>query len=131
MLLARCGGVWCRSFFFIRSSSEKLAYEELDEGLECGVLSEGPSLRVLEQMLSHIYMPVLMQMTGSDVPSAGVLLSTGSNQTHRELQGNMQKFLSQVSHALQQLNGDVTLQVSRPSGSPTPKKFYKASTCLG
>lgn len=40
----------CRAFYIIRSAPGKVAYEELDSMLECGVLSEGPSLRILEQV---------------------------------------------------------------------------------
>lgn len=40
----------CRSFYFITSIPGKLEFEQLDEVLECGVLSEGPSLRILEQV---------------------------------------------------------------------------------
>lgn len=61
---------------------------------------------------------MLLQMTGADLSSGTMVLappgggsSSSSFNSHRELLGNMQKFLSQVSNALQQLNGDVTLQV--------------------
>lgn len=101
----------CRAFYMIRTAPGKVEFEDLDAVLECGVLSEGPSLRVLEQTIASVYMPMLLQMTGADVSSAGVLLSSGTNNSHKELLGNMQKFLSQVSHALQQLNGDVTLSL--------------------
>ncbi len=39
------------------------------------------------------------------------MMDSGTKNSQKELLGNMQKFLSQVSHALQQLNGDVTLAV--------------------
>ncbi|MEW5308429.1 MAG: hypothetical protein WDW38_000392 [Sanguina aurantia] len=107
-----------RSFYFIRSRPGKLEHEALDSAVECGLLNEGPSLQVLEQMLSSVFMPMLQQMTGADlsggsmvVAPAGSSSSSSSFNSHRELLGNMQKFLSQVSNALQQLNGDVTLQI--------------------
>uniref|UniRef100_A0A6S8LSH1 AAA+ ATPase domain-containing protein n=1 Tax=Dunaliella tertiolecta TaxID=3047 RepID=A0A6S8LSH1_DUNTE len=99
------------SFYFIRGKPGKLQFEDLDEALECGVLNERPSLRNLEQTLASVYMPMLIQMTGADMSKAGVLLSSGASNSHKDLLSNMQKFLSQVSHALQQLNGDVTLEV--------------------
>ena len=110
-----------RSFYFIRSRPGKLEYDELDSALDLGVLGEGPSLRMLEQTLSHVFMPMLMQMTGAGAsegaagaaaaaPDHGANGTTsGAGHKHRELLGNMQKFLTQVSQALQQLNGDVTL----------------------
>ncbi|KAF5830619.1 hypothetical protein DUNSADRAFT_14266 [Dunaliella salina] len=99
------------SLYFIRGKPGKLQFEDLDEALECGVLNERPSLRNLEQTLASVYMPMLIQITGADMSKAGVLLSSGASNSHKDLLSNMQKFLSQVSHALQQLNGDVTLEV--------------------
>ena len=111
-----------RSFYFIRTRPGRLEYEELESGLDLGMLGEGPSLRMLEQTLSHVFMPMLVQMTGGGEADhrgaadagggGGALMAPGTGQRHRELLGNMQKFLSQVSHALQQLNGDVALPVS-------------------
>lgn len=103
-----------RSFYLIRTKPGSIAYEELDACLDLGMLGEGPSLRMLEQTLSNVFMPMLMQLTGTDSAAAAgnVLIAAGTNSSHRELLGNMQKFLSQVSHALQQLNGDITLPVS-------------------
>ena len=98
------------------------ALPERESGLDLGMLGEGPSLRMLEQTLSHVFMPMLVQMTGGGEADhrgaadagggGGTLMAPGTGQRHRELLGNMQKFLSQVSHALQQLNGDVALPVS-------------------
>ncbi|KAL6757976.1 dynein heavy chain, N-terminal region 1-domain-containing protein, partial [Haematococcus lacustris] len=101
----------CPCFYLLRSKPGKVYVEDMDEVLECGVLSEGPSLQALEQTLAAVYLPILMQMTGGDLSNAGVLLSSGTNSSHKELLGNTQKFLSQVSHALQQLHGDITLAV--------------------
>ena len=103
-----------RSFYLIRTKPGSIAYEELDACLDLGMLGEGPSLRMLEQTLSNVFMPMLMQLTGTDSAAAAgnVLIAAGTDSSHRELLGNMQKFLSQVSHALQQLNGDITLPVS-------------------
>ncbi len=124
----------CRSFYFVRSKPGKLELDELEQHVDMGMLGEGPSLRMLERTLSAVFMPMLMQISGAtpeqspnvaatgakggskgrettpEPPAAqqGLLLGTGSNR-YRDLLGNMQKFLSQVSHALQQLNGDVTL----------------------
>jgi dynein heavy chain len=120
-----------RSFYFIRSRLGKIEYDELDSALDLGVLGEGPSLKGLEQTLSHVFLPMLMQMTGASegAPAGagsalevqaqgGVLGASGMAHKHRDLLSNMQKFLSQVSQALQQLNGDVTLPVSRVTLRP-------------
>lgn len=98
-------------FYFILNRSGHVAAEELDSAVEFGLLSEGPSLRILEQMLSSVFVPILVQMSGGDVASGGVLMQSMTDNSHRELLGNMQKFHSQVTQALQQLTGDVTLQV--------------------
>ncbi|PNH08033.1 Dynein-1-alpha heavy chain, flagellar inner arm I1 complex [Tetrabaena socialis] len=101
----------CAAFYFILTRPGRVAAEDLDAVVEFGLLSEGPSLRVLEQMLSSVFVPILLQMSGGDVAAGGVLMQSMTNNSHRELLGNMQKFHSQVTQALQQLTGDVTLQV--------------------
>ena len=79
----------------------------------CNHVCRAGLLRVLLlQMLSSVFMPLLVQMSGGDVSGGGgVLLQSMTSSSHRELLGNMQKFHSQVTQALQQLTGDVTLQV--------------------
>jgi hypothetical protein len=52
-----------RSFYFIRSKPGKVLFDELDMALEFGLLSEGPSLRVLEATLLSVYLPILMQVS--------------------------------------------------------------------
>ncbi|KXZ49756.1 DHC2 protein [Gonium pectorale] len=101
----------CPAFYFILNRPGRVASDELDAVVEFGLLSEGPSLRILEHMLSGVFVPVLLQMSGGDVASGGVLMQSMTNSSHRELLGNMQKFHSQVTQALQQLTGDITLQV--------------------
>ncbi|GLI59150.1 hypothetical protein VaNZ11_000978 [Volvox africanus] len=101
----------CPAFYLILNRPGRVAVDELDAVVEFGLLSEGPSLRILEQMLSAVFVPVLLQMSGGDVASGGVLMQSVANSSHRDLLVNMQKFHSQVTQALQQLTGDVTLQV--------------------
>eukprot|EP00798_Chlamydomonas_sp_ICE-L_P031817 gene31817-7021_t len=101
----------CRSFYFLKSKPGRVVIEEIDSMLEHGLLCEGPSLRLLESTISNVYLPVLLQMAGVDNANPGMLIGNTANSSYRDLLGNMQKFLSQVSHALQQLNGDVTLLV--------------------
>lgn len=103
----------CPAFYLIATRPGRAAFDELDSSVEIGLLSEGPSLRILEQMLSAVFVPALVQMSGGDVAAGGVLMQSVTNSSHRELLVNMQKFHSQVTQALQQLTGDVTLQVRR------------------
>ncbi len=48
------------------------------------------------QTLANVYMPILLQLSGTDVSQGGVLLAAGTSNSHKELLSNMQKFLSQV-----------------------------------
>lgn len=77
-----------------------------------------------------MFVPVLVQMSGGDVSSGGVLLQSMTNSSHRELLGNMQKFHSQVTQALQQLTGDVTLQVD-PVPVPARAAGQRRDTDMG
>ena len=40
----------CKAFYFLRSQPGRLTIEDIDTQLECGVLSEGPSLKMLQQV---------------------------------------------------------------------------------
>ena len=102
-----------KAIFFLRSGEEKgeLSPEQMDEQVEYGVVSYGASLGVLEQMLNSIYMPMISK-GGANAKSGGGLLGAGSGAAPtQELVSNMQKFASQVSHAVQQLSGDITLNI--------------------
>lgn len=63
-----------RSFYFIRSRPGKLEYEALDSVVECGLLNEGPSLQVLEQVCSEA------SMTRRDTCSLGLGCDSPSKQ---------------------------------------------------
>eukprot|EP00736_Rhodelphis_marinus_P002315 Rmarinus@m.3250 len=101
--------------------------------LEYGVLC-GHSLAMLEQAISQVFLPLLSQAStgeGSGVESAapaqpppstvpplqgqpeGQLAGDSkiSDAVKNEFLGNMQKFTSQISHAIQQVNGDVRLRI--------------------
>jgi dynein heavy chain len=73
------------------------------ESLQYGLLSEGPSLVALEMILSQVFIPLFSASTGAGDGFADNL--------RNELVGNVSKFSSQVSHTLQQLTGDITLNV--------------------
>ena len=40
----------CKAFYFLRDEPGKVAPEDMETHVECGVLSEGPSLRMLQQV---------------------------------------------------------------------------------
>jgi len=40
----------CKAFYFLRDQPGKVAPEDMDTQIECGVLSEGPSLKMLQQV---------------------------------------------------------------------------------
>lgn len=40
----------CKAFYFMRQQPGKLAVEDMDTQVDCGVLSEGPSLKMLQQV---------------------------------------------------------------------------------
>lgn len=48
------------AFFFLRSSVGKIAIESLEKEVECGMLSEGPSLKMLEQVREILQPPLLL-----------------------------------------------------------------------
>ena len=40
----------CKAFYFLCDEPGKIALEDMETKLECGILSEGPSLRMLQQV---------------------------------------------------------------------------------
>ena len=40
----------CKAFYFMRNQPGKLVLEDIDTQLECGIMSEGPSLKMLQQV---------------------------------------------------------------------------------
>lgn len=41
----------CKAFYFLRNQPGRLTIEDFDTQIECGVLSEGPSLKMLQQVI--------------------------------------------------------------------------------
>ena len=41
----------CKAFYFLRDQPGKVALEDMDTQRECGILSEGPSLKMLQQVV--------------------------------------------------------------------------------
>ena len=40
----------CKAFYFTRNQPGKLTLEDMDSQIDCGILSEGPSLKMLQQV---------------------------------------------------------------------------------
>jgi len=88
----------CKPTMPIRSEAD------LDKKVEFGVLS-GPSLFMLDQMLNHLYLPLLTNhkpLTDEDAELYERALDG-------DLMNGLQKFASQVKHAVQQVAGEVKL----------------------
>jgi len=45
----------CKAFYFLRDQPGKVAPEDMDTQIECGVLSEGPSLKMLQQVTCPLW----------------------------------------------------------------------------
>eukprot|EP00898_Chlorokybus_atmophyticus_P006649 jgi/Chlat1/6986/Chrsp56S00523 len=98
--------------YFMRSGKAGgVQAKAISDWLNFGVLADGPSLAAMEQVLSHVFVRIL---AGSGKGSKGLLNGDGHNVTdnsRNELVSNLQKFASQVSHAMQQLTGDIHLDI--------------------
>ena len=45
----------CKAFYFLRDQPGKVTPEDMDTQIECGVLSEGPSLKMLQQVTCPLW----------------------------------------------------------------------------
>lgn len=52
----------CTAFYFLRNQPGKLTIEDMDTQIDCGILSEGPSLKMLQQV---VLMPTLMHQSST------------------------------------------------------------------
>ncbi|KAL2608322.1 hypothetical protein R1flu_026895 [Riccia fluitans] len=99
-------------FINIFPQQGKLDFEKMHRFLEFGVLPSGPTLSTLEQLLFHLFMPILAR---EGIYGGSKFWRT--EETHmmeyvgNELLSNMQRFLSQVSIAQQHLLGDAQLVI--------------------
>lgn len=134
----------CKAFYFLRSQPGRLTVEDIDTQLECGVLSEGPSLKMLQQVkfaasaqdwqlslpivqpgfqsahpywkckgvyllqvLSSVFVPLLVQQAGGDKHAA--VMSSGDDRGQssllNEFLADLNKFVGQVGQTLHELQG--------------------------
>ncbi|GBG66231.1 hypothetical protein CBR_g57834 [Chara braunii] len=112
-----------KTIYFLRFKPGKV-YRSPD-ALEFGILTEGPSLLFLEQLLAHVYLPILTNTAGNELVMDGKATGATLNNIRNELIANMQKFASQVSHARHQLTGDVHLVIpTLPTDIARPEEDY-------
>lgn len=50
----------CKAFYFLRSQPGRLTIEDMDTQIDCGILSEGPSLKMLQQVMLSAGMQTCM-----------------------------------------------------------------------
>ena len=62
----------CKAFYFLRDEPGKVAPEDMETHIECGVLSEGPSLRMLQQVSVSCVDQVSVSRTKCGNPSQPV-----------------------------------------------------------
>ena len=101
-----------RCCYFLRTAIAELEVPGAKEGgmIEYGLLPAGSSLLSLSHILSAVYLPVIQTATSAKDLS---LLTQGSSQdsANHELLSAVAKFSSQVDHTVQQLLGDIHLNI--------------------
>ena len=50
----------CKAFYFLKSQPGRLTIEDMDTQIDCGILSEGPSLKMLQQVILNACMQNIM-----------------------------------------------------------------------
>ena len=96
--------------YFLNTTTEKIESQSIEYVVEYGYLPAGSSLLSLSQMLSCIYMPVIQNAISTKGSS---LLAQGTSQdsANHELLSAVARFSSQVDHTVQQLLGDIHLNI--------------------
>ena len=96
--------------YFLNTTTEKIEDQTIEYVIEYGYLPAGSSLLSLSQMLSCIYIPVIQNAISTKGSS---LLAQGSSQdsANTELLSALTRFSSQVDHTVQQLLGDIHLNI--------------------
>ena len=63
---------FCKAFYFLRSQPGRLTMEDMDTQVDCGILSEGPSLKMLQQVMLSAGMQTVLH-SRSTCPVHGAL----------------------------------------------------------
>jgi dynein heavy chain, axonemal len=92
-----------RVCYFVKRPFPVRTVAEMDAKLEYGMLC-GASLVMLEQVLNQVYAPLLTENRADD--HAGFEMAVDS-----DLINSLQKFTSQVKHAVQQIAGEIRLHM--------------------
>jgi dynein heavy chain len=101
-----------RFIYFVKSSLPVRTSKDMDARVEYGLMF-GPSLVMLEQVLNNVYMPVLNNTQKNPSENHG---GYGDEESETaldasDLSNSLHKFVSQVRHAVQQVAGEVRLQM--------------------
>eukprot|EP00960_Hanusia_phi_P039624 753955-Hanusia_phi.AAC.6 len=92
-----------RILYFIKGNGRIKTLKDLEENVDFGLLC-APTLIMLEQILSKVYLPILEKDTITGEKSM-------QKDVEMELIHSLQKFLSQVNHAVLQVAGEVKLNL--------------------
>ena len=97
-----------RSVYFVRSSDTPLRIaRDVDAHCDSGILT-GDSLLNLSEVLNNVFLPLLDAADDAEDTSG---LDVSESTLRNEFRNSLQKFSSQVSHAIQQVSGDIHLQI--------------------
>ena len=97
--------------YFIKNTEMALSTEtHVTVSCDTGVLT-GNSLLNLSEMLSNVFIPILDMNQESTVAEEASGLEVNDNALRNEFRNGLQKFGSQVSHAIQQVSGNIHLQI--------------------
>ena len=97
--------------YFIKNTDKALVTEgDVVRNCDTGVLT-GNSLLNLSEMLSNVFIPILDMNQESAAAEETSGLEVNDTALRNEFRNGLQKFGSQVSHAIQQVSGDIHLQI--------------------
>lgn len=99
-----------RSMFMVKGTMPVRLAADMDKSVEYGTMS-GPSLVMLENVLNHVYMPLLNN--GAKASHGSEDVDDGHGFEVGDLTNSLHKFLSQVRHAVQQVAGEIRLQMPK------------------
>jgi dynein heavy chain len=121
-----------RCMYFIKRGSTA-GESDLNSSVEYGILY-GHTLCLLEQMLNQVYVPLFSAQKAES--GLGELEMESRSLIQAELSNSLSKFASQVKHAVQQIAGEVHLQLPRStiedekSASHDPTILVELEACV-